>query len=210
MPTPQQSRRRGVNGGFDFLLSPALDAKEAAPIWSPAANTGVVMLTATPPILPKSPSAPTIEAQSGEESDTQGCHFLHRLKNGERLQVLRLAGVSEVEGTAAVIPLGPDGFDRLEAVARLLSSLHARAIPADRRLTRQQRQRARRMLQAVDGRLSGASHREIATALFGTRDLAGEPWKTSSRRFATMELVRSGLAMIAGGYRRLLGHRRRR
>ncbi len=61
-----------------------------------------------------------------------------------------------------------------------------RSIPADTRLTRQQRHRARRMLQAVDGRLSGASYREIAATLFGTRDLADEPWKNpraGSRRW---------------------------
>ncbi|QMW23240.1 DUF2285 domain-containing protein [Sandaracinobacteroides saxicola] len=172
-------------------------------------NTGVVMLTAPPAILAKDDKSPAIESQTASHSDAQGSHFLHSLTNGERLQILRLAGASADEGAAAVIPLGPEGFDRLEAVARLLSSLHGRAIPADTRLTRQQRQRARRMLQAVDGRLSGASYREIAVTLFGTRDLADEPWKTSSRRFATMELVRGGLAMIAGGYRRLLSHRRR-
>jgi hypothetical protein len=191
-------------------LSPTLDATQAAPIWEPTLNTGVVLLTAPPAVLPKDPSPPVIDAEAAGQSDEQGFHFLLGLANGERLQILRLAGVTSAEGTAAVIPLGPDGFDRLESVARLLSSLHGRSIPSDTRLTRQQRHRARRMLQAVDGRLSGASYREIAATLFGTRDLADEPWKTSSRRFATMDLVRDGLAMIAGGYRRLLSHRRRR
>ena len=172
-------------------------------------NTGVVLLTAPPAILSKDDTSQSIDAQAPGQSDSQGSHFVHTLKNGERLQILRLGGLGADEGAAAVIPLGPEGFDRLEAVARLLSSLHGRAIPADTRLTRQQRQRARRMLQAVDGRLSGASYREIAATLFGAPDLADEPWKTSSRRFATMELVRGGLAMIAGGYRRLLSHRRR-
>jgi hypothetical protein len=167
------------------------------------------MLTAQPAILPQDAMPPAVEALAARQSDAQGLHFLHTLMNGERLQILRLAGVSGAEGMAAVIPLDPEGFDRLEAVARLLSSLHGRAIPADTRLTRQQRQRARRMLQAVDGRLSGASYRDIAATLFGTRDLADEPWKTSSRRFATMELVRGGLVMVTGGYRRLLSHRRR-
>jgi hypothetical protein len=173
-------------------------------------NTGAVILTAPPAFFPQDASPPVVETQAPGQSDAQGSHFLHSLTNGERLQILHLAGVSGAEGTAAVIPLGPEGFDRLEAVARLLSSLHGRSIPADTRLTRQQRHRARRMLQAVDGRLSGASYRDIAATLFGTRDLADEPWKTSSRRFATMDLVRGGLAMIAGGYRRLLSHRRRR
>ena len=191
-------------------MSPALDAREAAPIWAPTVNTGVVLLTAPPAILPKDYSSPAIETQAPGQSDAQGSHFLHTLTNGERIQILRLGVGIGAEGAAAIIPLGPEGFDRLESVARLLSSLHGRAIPADTRLTRQQRQRARRMLQAVDGRLSGASYRDIAATLFGARDLADEPWKTSSRRFATMDLVRGGLAMVAGGYRRLLSHRRRR
>lgn len=173
-------------------------------------DTGVVILAAAPAILPPGAGAPSIDVGSAPHVDEQGSHFHHHLENGQRLQLLCLTGAHPDSGLAAVIPLGLDGLDRLEAVTRLLRALHGRSVPPDTRLTRQQLRRARRMLQAVDGHASGASHREIAEVLFGRRDLADEPWKTSSRRFATMDLIKSGLAMTSGGYRRLLSHRRRR
>ena len=78
-------------------MSPALDAKEAAPIWAPTSNTGVVMLTAQPAILPKDATPFVIDAEAAGQSDAQGFHFLHNLKNGERLQILRLAGVIDLD-----------------------------------------------------------------------------------------------------------------
>ncbi|MCY1302836.1 hypothetical protein D9M70_525180 [compost metagenome] len=65
------------------------------------------------------------------------------------------------------------------------------------------------MLQAVDGRANSASYREIASVIYGRERVASEPWKTSALRDATMDLVKDGLAMIVGGYRNLLRHRRR-
>jgi hypothetical protein len=63
-------------------------------------------------------------------------------------------------------------------------------------------------LRAVDGRSEGASYREIAEILFGVDRICEESWKTSSLRDRTIRLVRSGLALMRGGYRRLLGPRR--
>lgn len=65
------------------------------------------------------------------------------------------------------------------------------------------------MLQAVDGRSEGASYREIADAVFGEARVASDPWKTSAIRDATIDLVKDGLALVAGGYRQLLRRRRR-
>jgi hypothetical protein len=68
-------------------------------------------------------------------------------------------------------------------------------------------ERAAMSLRALDARAAGASYRAVAEALFGGQRVTGEAWKTSSLRDATIRLVRSGLAMAAGNYRRLLGHR---
>ncbi|MDF8335492.1 DUF2285 domain-containing protein [Novosphingobium cyanobacteriorum] len=90
--------------------------------------------------------------------DLEGVHSLLDLGNGERLQVLAAVAAP----AAAVIPLDRDGFGRLEALHRLLSAIHRRAIPPDTRLTPQQRARAKRMLRAVDGFRDGATQQEIA------------------------------------------------
>lgn len=107
------------------------------------------------------------------------------------------------------MPLGLEGFDRIEAIYRLLASLYGRAIPPDTRLTRQQRARLARALRAFDGQRMGATQREIAEVLFHIGSLDRDSWQASSARYAVMALLREARAMIAGGYRRLLRHRRR-
>ncbi len=59
-------------------------------------------------------------------------------------------------------------------------------------------------LRALDGHLSGASYRAIAECLFGSARLDAEPWKSSSVRDATIRLVRNGVALMRGGYRKFL------
>lgn len=111
---------------------------------------------------------------------------------------------------AAIVPLGPDGIDRIGAVMRLWRAVNMRRVPPDSRVTAQQRHRLRRMLQAVDGHAEGASYRDIAEAIFGPARISETPWKTSALRDVTIDLVKDGLALIAGGYRKLLLKRRRR
>lgn len=110
----------------------------------------------------------------------------------------------------ALVPLGTDGLDRIDAVTRLWRAVNGRPVPTDARLTKQQHRRLRRMLQAVDGHIEGASYREIAEAIFGSARIADTSWKTSALRDVTIDLVKDGLALIAGGYRTLLRRRRRR
>jgi hypothetical protein len=65
------------------------------------------------------------------------------------------------------------------------------------------------MLQVVDGRTNGASYRQIGEVIYGPDRIASEPWKTSTLRDSVISLAEGGFAMIAGGYRQLLRHRRR-
>ncbi|WP_375160802.1 DUF2285 domain-containing protein [Bradyrhizobium sp. RDT46] len=109
----------------------------------------------------------------------------------------------------AIVPLGADGLDRIDALTRLWRAVNDHQVPPDPRLTAQQRRRLRHMLQAVDGHAELASYREIAHALFGQRRVSETPWKTSALRDVTIDLVKDGLALIAGGYRMLLRRRRR-
>jgi hypothetical protein len=61
-------------------------------------------------------------------------------------------------------------------------------------------------LRALDGRLAEATYREIAGALFGGARLPERSWKTHDLRDRTVRLARLGVAMMQGGYRRLLLH----
>ncbi|WP_354343492.1 DUF2285 domain-containing protein [Phyllobacterium ifriqiyense] len=146
--------------------------------------------------------------ESAARADEDGTHFL--FKSGDQaIRIVQLADVPPETPLAALVPLDPDGFDRTEAIDRLLRALLGRVVPDDRRLTPQQKRRQRHMLQATDGRINGATYRDIAGVIFGVDRVADEPWKTCALRDATTALVKDGLAMINGGYRTLLRHRRR-
>lgn len=147
--------------------------------------------------------------QDDARESATGVHSLHEA--GERrFHLARLPGTDQGVPLAAVIPLDRSGLERLAETARLLSALLDHPIPPDGRLTAQQRRRARNMLRAVDGHKQGASYREIAEVIYGTERIRSEPWKTSALRGSVIGLVKGGLSMIAGGYRQLLRHRRRK
>jgi len=170
-------------------------------------DTSVVVLAAAPTILSASTGASSEFERLANTLDGQEGDARIPLGNGEQAQLRFEAPLSS--DCVAVIPLDLDGFGRLEAVHRLLASLHGRVIPPDTRLTRQQRLRARRMLQAFDGSRAGASQQDIARVLFRISRLSRDEWQASSIRHAVIALLRDARAMIAGGYRNLLKHRRR-
>ncbi|MDH4993154.1 DUF2285 domain-containing protein [Aquamicrobium lusatiense] len=125
-------------------------------------------------------------------------------------QILLLPGGDQNAPYHALIPLDPSLLDRVEAILRFWRFLDGRKAAPDTRMTLQQRRRFRQMIQAADGRMNGASYREIATAIYGDARVASEPWKTSPLRDSVIGLVKGGLAAIDGGYLSLLRHRRQR
>ncbi|HRO01310.1 MAG TPA: DUF2285 domain-containing protein [Nitrobacter sp.] len=134
--------------------------------------------------------------------------FRFSLGNGQHLQIIDCsAGGASV--AVAFVPLDLDGFGRIEAIRRFLSAVHGRAIPPDTRLTRQQRARLRRMLRAFDGYRAGATQQEIAQVILNIDRLDRDEWQASSARHAIKALLRDASALVAGGYRKLLRHRRR-
>jgi hypothetical protein len=135
-------------------------------------------------------------------------HVLHTLSDGQHVHLVLPDDAEPGTAMVALVPLGSEGFDRVEAILRLLASLHGRAVPPDTRLTRQQRARARRMLQAFDGRRDGATQQEIAEVIFRTGKLTRDEWQAASARHAVMDLLKGAEALISGGYRKLLRHRR--
>lgn len=135
--------------------------------------------------------------------------FRFDLGNRQKLQIFDCASGSGALAVA-VVPLDLDGFDRIEAIRRFLSALHGRAIPPDTRLTRQQRARLRRMLRAFDGYRAGATQQEIAQVILNTGRLDRDEWQASSARHVIKTLLRDARSMVAGGYRKLLRHRRPR
>jgi len=153
--------------------------------------------------------APAADLRHDLRMGDADAEFRFALGNRQYLQILD----RNIDGgtiAVAVIPLDLDGFDRIEAVRRLLSALHGRAIPPDTRLTRQQRARLRRMLRAFDGHKAGPTQQEIAEELLNIPRLSRDEWQASSARHTIKALLRDARSMVAGGYRKLLRHRRPR
>lgn len=101
---------------------------------------------------------------------------------------------------ATVIPVDDALPCRTEATVRF-----ARRLKGRRSLTPStQDRRVKNTFRALDAHLSGASYREIASCLFCPNRINDEPWKSSSIRDGTIRLVRRGVALMRGGYRKLL------
>lgn len=195
-------------GGCNFAVRPSFSATETTIYWAPEADPGTVILTAAPSLADLDAAAPRDLDQTTARPGIDGLSIVHG-HGAAAVRLLLLGDIPSDHPLAALVPLGADGLDHIEAVTRLWRAINNRAVPPDARLTAQQRRRQRHMLQAVDGRMSGASYREIADAIFGAARVADDPWKTSPLRDATIDLVKDGLSLIAGGYRRLLRRRRR-
>ncbi|MBX9846139.1 MAG: DUF2285 domain-containing protein [Xanthobacteraceae bacterium] len=88
-------------------------------------------------------------------------HLLYEVSKNQHLQLILPAGHPPAVPLVAMVPIGLEGFDRVEAIYRLLATLHGRAVPPDTRLTRQKRRRMRHMLQAFDGFRDGATQPEL-------------------------------------------------
>ena len=101
-----------------------------------------------------------------------------------------------------LIPLDDHWPIRVTAAERLRLRLIERT--ADPPITPQRRERVKRALRCIDGRRDGATYRAIATAFFGARRVAEEPWKTSSLKAQIARLATHGQMLVDRGYRRLL------
>jgi hypothetical protein len=193
-------------GGFDFAGDPSRTAREQTVFWSPKVDTHVLILTPIPALLDAS-SPSEIDITFMRENSI-GHHAVH-VTEALTSHLILLPGTQPDAPLAVLIPLDDSSPDRIEALTRLWQSLQRRTAIPDTRITAQRRRRLRLMIQAIDGRNNGASYRQIANVIYGETRVADHPWKTSALRDSTIGLVKDGLALVAGGYRQLLRHRRR-
>jgi hypothetical protein len=188
-------------GAGGYFLPATNDPK--AVFWTAAALPSVIALTRLPPELEHpsfKPRALPLDPVLAAEGDD---YVIERL--GAQLRVHLESG--EADPGAVLLP-----FDRLfevraTAALRLWRSLNGRPPgknPAA--LSDARRKRLVLALRALDGRLDGATHREIAAALFGVNAVAERDWISHELRDRTARLVRLGVTMMSGGYRRLLVH----
>lgn len=193
--------------GLRMLEDPALDARDAHPVWLP----GHPCLAQLHPDLDPPPDAVAFELWRipGQK------HLVH---DGRRLMLaaswpgccLRLTLAPGLEDGMAYVyairacdmPCARDctlraGLDKL-AVA-------AEGTPAAVTLPRPTPTALQELhtLQALDANLAGASLREVAEGLFGTDAVVQDWYADSGLRSRVRRLVRRGQGLMRGGYRRL-------
>ena len=186
-------------GGYFFPTTNNADAT----LWTPGALPSVIALTQLPPELghprfkPKPISLDPVLAAEGDD------YVIERL--GVEMRVHLDSG--GVDPAAVLLPFDGLFEVRVAAALRLWRAVNGRRPgPNPAALSDARRNRLILALRALDGRLDGATHREIAAVLFGADAVAERDWISHELRDRTARLVRLGVAMMNGGYRRLLLH----
>jgi len=187
-------------GGCDFAVDPSLGANEADIFWLPEARASTVILVASPTNASELRFTPSDwpDLRSRLRADDGEHLIVGAGRNQHQLWLPDPPG--EGDPLAAVIPhdkLTPHRADAAMYFWRFARG-HARTATPLRDI------RLINTLRALDGHLSGASYRVIAECLFGSARIEAEPWKSSSVRDATIRLVRNGVALMRGGYRKFL------
>lgn len=203
---PPSRRSRGA-GGCPFATAP--DDLSEPVVWRPELTAVTVILDAAPEgfatAAPVDPRA--LGALFADLAGIDGRHVIVADAAGEHRLWLR--DPTPGRPLAAVIPLDKDFLTRIASLLRFHRRLLGRAagpLPRGWPLTAYRLARLDLMLRALDLRDGGATYREIATAL--GRDeavrLSASDWKMSSARSFVVRLVRDGVTMMNGEYRKLL------
>jgi hypothetical protein len=185
-------------GGCDFAET--IDPETA--IWTADALPSVVVLTRLSPQFGHPDFASRAIALKPVLANRTNDRVLERLGAVLRLHLLDGADRSP----AALLPFD-DLFDiRVTAALRVWRALKGRDPgPNPATLAPARHERLVLALRALDGRLDGATNREIANVLFDA-DVSKRDWINHDLRDRTSRLVRLGVGMMKGGYRRLLLH----
>ena len=188
-------------GAGGYFLATKNDPDAA--LWTAEALPSVVTLSGLPPGLAHAALEPqplALDSVLAAEGDD---YVIERL--GATLRVHLVGG--EAQPTAVLLPLDRLFEVRVAAALRLWRALNGRQpgrSPAA--LSDARRKRLILSLRALDGRLEGATHRQVAAALFGADAIPDRDWISHDLRDRTARLVRLGVALMNGGYRRLLLH----
>lgn len=103
------------------------------------------------------------------------------------------------------LPLDRDFEFRADAGRRLWRGLNGRPQGAPpHALSAHRRRRVALALRASDARTDGATYREIAEVLLPAHRIPERDWGTHEVRNRIIRLVKTGFALVQGGYRALL------
>lgn len=195
--------RNSTNGGCDFVADPDRDWREAPVFWQASWAADVACFCECPE--PFGTAIPAIELAKRAQHWRRAADGLYlSWEAGD--EALILAPASVHQPVAAICPFNGSMARRYEATDRLWRKVHGQSCPRPKRPSPHRRRELTLALRALHGRLAGASHRQVATALFGEDVVPpGSAWKASDIRSRTIRLTNAGLRLSGGGYLALLG-----
>lgn len=192
--------------GLRLLEDPALDAREAHPIWFPDAQ-GVHLYPDVDPL--PGVTLFTLWRIPGDKSLIHdGVRLVLRVRwLGGCLRLALAPGLADGMAYVYAVRAGTDLLAHAQALALELNklSLTRDAIPNAVVRPRPALSALQEMhtLQALDATLAGASLRDIAEGLFGPKAVARDWHADGALRARMRRLVRRGETLMRGGYRRL-------
>lgn len=178
-------------------------------IWRPELTAITVILDAAPKGYGTAAAVNPLElgALLVDQTGVEGRHVVVADRDGDHWLWLR--DPAPGQPLAAIIPLDKDFTTRVTSLVRFHRRLFGHASgppPRGWTLSPYRQARLAMILRALDLRLSGATYRQIAEALGREDDakLAATEWKMSAARSFVIRLVRDGIALMNGDYRKLL------
>lgn len=199
---------RATGWGLAAFENPDLDAIQAQPLWRRQPESVACLAVAGHESAHASRFS--LWRLPGRKALVQDRHGLRlTLRRSARIVQLELANdLGEGQTLAYVIAAGPHAARQWQVVRGLRTLLEQGAeglVFAPRRRPSRIAIAHMRSLQALDGTLAGASHREVAQVIFGVRRVA-EAWDPDSElRAQTRYFIRRAHAFMRRDYRRLLG-----
>lgn len=199
--------RRSSAGGCDSAEDPQLDARAAHPVWITAADE-LLHVRASRGHAASVRPAFDLWRVPGRKRLALGAAGLILLAAmpAQRLRVRLAEDLADGAGYSCAVPLGPELRGRLEVFHAQAQALEGRAPAAAqaRPVTRAALLHLR-ALQALDAAQAGASHRDIAQALFGLEAVALRWREDGELRAQVRHLLSRAGGLMRGGYLALAG-----
>ncbi|MFW7342963.1 DUF2285 domain-containing protein [Pollutimonas sp. H1-120] len=203
---PEAAQPTAQRWGLRLLEDPALDARDAHPIWFPNSH-GVHLYPDADPM----PGATlfTLWRILGDKSLIHdGVRLVLRVRwPGSCLRLAVAPGVADGMAYVYAVRAGADLLAHAQALTLEMNNLalvnDAVPIAVVRPRPALSALQELHTLQALDATLAGASLRDIAEGLFGSKAVARDWHADGAMRARMRRLVRRGDALMRGGYRRL-------
>jgi hypothetical protein len=195
------------NGGCNFFENPDIDSRHATPVWVRVPPS--VAELATEEISTRSSAFSIWLARASRSMVHDGRLIQVRIERGCRSTELTIPPELE-DGLPFSFRVTPGRFHRLnwlaaQRVNEILTASRPTAVTGTAFRPTRTAVTHMRMIQILDGRAAGASHRDIATAVFGDQ-VVRRSWSADGELRAQVRyLVRRSAKLASNGYRHLAG-----